>query len=230
MDTALLIEALSSPAAFPHPAGPVEVRQTHAAVVFLTGAFAYKLKKAVRLPFLDYSSLESRRHFCEEEVRLNLRLAPEVYLGVVPVTRAGRGLRFGGDGPPLDWAVRMRRLPDDATLKERLRRGEVGAGEVETLARRLAAFHRAAEGGERIAACARPDAVARLVRDVLALGAPLVGTAVDRGVFARLTARADVALAELRPLIDARAERGLNVDVEEATAASWLAWPTAALT
>src|SRR6188508_3176981 len=98
MDVPRLIDALTDPAAYDHPVAGVEVRQTHVSAVFLAGPFAYKLKKPVRLPFLDFSSPQRRRRFCEEEVRLNRRLAPDVYLGVVPVTRAGKGLRFGGDG------------------------------------------------------------------------------------------------------------------------------------
>lgn len=214
MDVVRMIEALSSPAAYPHPTGPVEVRQTHGAAVFLAGDFAYKLKKPVRLPFLDYSSPQRRRWFCDEEVRLNRRLAPDVYLGVVGVVadRSGKGLRFEGDGEPLDWAVKMRRLPDEATLGQYLCRDEVGHGEIEDLARRLAAFHRTAETSERIATCGRADAVARLVRDVLALGAPLEGRAVHPGVFARLRAAAEVVLAQQWSLIDARAKRGVPRD------------------
>ena len=83
------------------PVETVEVHQTHISVVFLAGSFAYKIKKPVDLGFIDYSTLERRRHFCEEEVRLNRRLAAEVYLGVVPMTREGgvdpdRGHRRGG--------------------------------------------------------------------------------------------------------------------------------------
>ena len=89
MDLPRLIEVLSASGAYPHPVEAVEVRQTHISVVFLAGPFAYKIKKPVNLGFLDFSTLEKRRHFCEEEVRLNRRLAPAVYLGVVPITRSG---------------------------------------------------------------------------------------------------------------------------------------------
>lgn len=111
VDVARLIGALSRTEAYAHPVGAVEVHQTHISVVFLAGQFAYKIKKSVNLGFVDFSTLEKRKHFCDEEVRLNRRLAPRVYLGVVPVTTtpltpspsppAGRGedLRFGGDGP-----------------------------------------------------------------------------------------------------------------------------------
>src|SRR5216684_951480 len=107
MDIASLIGALSDPAAFPYPVTAIDVRQTHISAVFLAGDYAYKIKKPVKLSFLDFSTLDQRRHFCDEEVRLNRRLAPDVYLGVVPVTRAGTHAVFEGDGEPIEWAVKM---------------------------------------------------------------------------------------------------------------------------
>src|SRR6478672_7570459 len=92
-----LIAALSRPEAYPHPVDAVEVHQTHISVVFLAGEFAYKVKKPVNLGFLDFSTLEKRKHFCEEEVRLNRRLAPHVYLGVVPISSSA--IPTGGEGP-----------------------------------------------------------------------------------------------------------------------------------
>src|SRR5260221_14605192 len=83
-----LIDALSRPDAYPHAVGDVDVRQTHISAVFLAGPFAYKLKKPVNLGFLDFSTLAQRDYYCHEEVRLNRRLAPPVYFGVVPVTKA----------------------------------------------------------------------------------------------------------------------------------------------
>src|SRR5438477_12554466 len=123
MDLGRLIEGLSRPAAYPGSVGRVEVRQTHISVVFLAGPHAYKVKKPVDFGFLDFRTLERRRHFCEEEVRLNRRLAPAVYLGVVPITRSAGGLKVGGEGEAVEWAVKMARLPDRAALRESLRRG-----------------------------------------------------------------------------------------------------------
>src|SRR3954449_9716970 len=134
MDLPDLIAALSDLRAYPDAVDRVEVRQTHISAVFLAGRHVYKVKKPVRLGFLDFSTLEKRRYFCEEEVRLNRRLAPAVYLGVVPVARQGDGLRVEGGGPVVDWAVKMARLPDEATLRERLGRGEIGPGHLEALA------------------------------------------------------------------------------------------------
>jgi aminoglycoside phosphotransferase family enzyme/predicted kinase len=212
MDLPRLIEALSDPAAYPYPVGAVEVRQTHISAVFLAGPYAYKVKKPVNLGFLDFSTLERRRHFCEEEVRLNRRLAPQVYLGVVPVVHAGQGLQFEGEGEAVEWAVKMRRLPDEATLQKRLLRGEVGVELVEALASRIASFHREAEANERIAAFGRFEAVARIVLGIFAQAVPQVGTTVSRAVFGRVKSLAEEALGRLRPLIEARAARGMPRD------------------
>src|SRR4051812_4229850 len=121
MDLSRLIHALSHPSAYPYPVTEVQVMQTHISVVFLAGPFVYKVKKPVNPGFLDFSTLEKRHHFCQEEVRLNRRLAPDVYLGVVPIVRAGDGLRCEGEDEPIEWAVKMRRLADGVTLHERLR-------------------------------------------------------------------------------------------------------------
>ena len=141
MELARLIEALSDAAAYPYPVGAVDVRHTHISVVFLAGVFAYKVKKPVNLGFLDFSTLDKRRNFCGEEVRLNRRLAPEVYLGVVPLTLAATGVQVEGRGEAIEWAVKMNRLPDEATLQERLRHGQVGIELLKALARNVASFH-----------------------------------------------------------------------------------------
>jgi aminoglycoside phosphotransferase family enzyme/predicted kinase len=212
MDLPRLIEALSDPTAYPYPVTAVEVCQTHISAVFLAGPYAYKVKKPVNPGFLDFSTLEKRRHFCEEEVRLNRRLAPQVYLGVVPVTRARQGVHVEAEGEIIEWAVKMQRLPDEATLQERLGRGEVGVALVEALAQRIASFHRGAEANERIAVFGSFEAVARIIRDVFAQAAPQLGTTVSGAVFGRVKALAEEALSRLRLLIEARAARGLPRD------------------
>jgi aminoglycoside phosphotransferase family enzyme/predicted kinase len=212
MDLPQLIEALSRPEAYPHAAAAVEVRQTHISVVFLAGDYVYKLKKPVAPGFLDFTTLDKRLHFCREEVRLNRRLAPDVYLGVVPVVPTADGLRIEGEGEPVEWAVKMRRLPEAATLLDRVRRDEAGPELVAALARRVAAFHRAADANTRTAARGRFEVVAQNVRDVLARAAPCVGPVVSGPVFARTRELFDAHLARLRPLIESRAARGVPVD------------------
>jgi aminoglycoside phosphotransferase family enzyme/predicted kinase len=211
-DTRRLIEQLADPAAYPHPVADVAVHQTHISVVFLAGPFAYKLKKPVRLGFLDFSTLDRRRHFCEEEVRLNRRLAPHVYLGVEPVTEHDGRLRVGGSGEPVEWAVKMVRLPAGASLLDRLRRGEVGEGEVRRVARFLAEFHRTADGGPHVAGFGRFDVVAGNARENFTQAEAHVGATLSRAVFDRLRTRTDEALDRLRPVIEARADRGVPRD------------------
>ena len=212
MDMAHLIAVLSTPDAYPHPVEAVEVRQTHISVVFLAGRFAYKIKKPVDLSFLDFSTLERRRHFCEKEVRLNRRLAPAVYLDVVPVTRRGRALRVGGDGEVVEWAVKMTRLPDAATLEARLRHGTVSAGFVEALAQKIACFHASADAGEHIASFGRFEVVAGNARENFSQAAPQAGAVVAAAMFERLKVLTETHLQRLRPLIEERARRGAPRD------------------
>ena len=212
VELAELIDGLSDPAAFPFEVEQVEVRHTHISVVFLAGSVVYKIKKPVDLGFLDFSSLASRHHFCQEEVRLNRRLAPGVYRGVVPVTRRGTGLALEGTGEPLEWAVKMERLPDEATLEERLAHGAVGEEIVADLAGRIAAFHRQAERGERIAACGRFDVVAANARENFTQSGSQIGLAISRPVFERLQALTEETLARERALIESRAARGVPCD------------------
>lgn len=212
MDIRQLLAQLTDPAAYPHPAGPVQVRQTHISAVFLAGPFAYKVKKPVALGFLDFSTPDRRRHFCEEEVRLNRRLAPHVYLDVVPIVEESGRLRVGGDGEPVEWAVKMVRLPEGTSLLDRVRRGDVTALDMRRLARFLAEFHRTAAAGPHVAAFGTFEVVAGNARENFAQVEPHVGTTISRPVFDRLRALTDAALERLKPVIDGRAARGVPRD------------------
>jgi aminoglycoside phosphotransferase family enzyme len=135
---------LSRPDAYPMPPSSVVVRETHMSWVFLAGDRVYKLKKPVRFPYLDFSTMERREQACRAELRLNRRLAPDIYLGVLPLTDSGRGLAIGGDGVPVDWLVCMKRL-DERFMFERLisdRRVEVS--QLDRLVDVLAHFYRVA--------------------------------------------------------------------------------------
>jgi aminoglycoside phosphotransferase family enzyme/predicted kinase len=146
-----VVRLLADPGTYPPGIGEVTHLQTHISHVFLAGPYAYKLKKGVVFPFLDFGTPASREHFCREELRLNRRLAAPVYLDVLPIVASDAGLRLGGRGAPVDWVVRMRRLPADRTLGALLARKAVDAATVERLAAHLAAFHAAvppAPGGD----------------------------------------------------------------------------------
>lgn len=130
---------------YPGQPAVVEAVETHMSWVFLTPRHAYKLKKPVRFDYLDFSTLAARRHDCEQELRLNRRLAPSVYLGLSALTRESDGrLALDGSGTPVEWLVRMRRLPADATLENAIRRGDIDHGLLDHVAILLAGFYRAA--------------------------------------------------------------------------------------
>lgn len=138
------IRALLRADAFPHPVSQPRLVETHISWVVLTGSFAYKLKKPLELDFIDTSTLELRQHYCNEEVRLNRRLAPELYLDVVPITREHDRIRVGGRGDVIEYAVRMKQFPTEHQLDVLLDRGDVSLEEIEQLAELLAQFHQQA--------------------------------------------------------------------------------------
>lgn len=133
-----LIAGLLRPEAYAHPAPAPRLIETHISWVILAGEYAYKLKKPVDFGFLDFSSLDKRRHCCAEEIRLNRRLAPATYLDVVAVTGRADAPRMGGDGPVLEWAVRMRAFPADATLDHA---PSLTPAQIDAIATRVASFH-----------------------------------------------------------------------------------------
>ena len=144
----------------------VKLIETHISWVLL-GPEVYKIKKPVTLPFLDFSSFEARERACRNEVRINRRLAPRTYLGVVPIRRRSDGrytLRAGG-GAIAEWAVQMTRLDDERRADVLLERGELRREHVDALAFAIAAFHADSASGPRIVSCGAPDAVERNVRD-----------------------------------------------------------------
>jgi aminoglycoside phosphotransferase family enzyme len=136
-----LIRKLLEPAAYPHGVHGLQVIETHISWVILTGEYAYKVKKPVTLGFLDFSSLERRRFFCEEELRVNRRTAPELYLDVVPIGIKGEKIRVGAE-PAIEYAVRMRQFPHEARLDRYLQAGSMSQADMHALAAMIARFHR----------------------------------------------------------------------------------------
>jgi len=134
-------------------AGVKKVRliQTHTSWVFIAGEFAYKVKKPVNFGFLDYTTLQARRFFCKEEFRLNRKLSPELYIGVLPVVDRSGKIRFGGKGRVIDYCIKMRAMPQSAIMTEKLKKGRVDYLTIDELARIVAQFHRQAETGKEIA-------------------------------------------------------------------------------
>jgi len=136
-----LLDALGNARAFPDSAGEVERIETHISCVYLVGEHAYKVKKALDLGFLDFSSLEERRRACGEELRLNRRLAPDVYLRVAPIAGSPDAPTLDGAGPPIEYAVVMRRFPQSALLSRMWASGMLETAHMDRLAALMADFH-----------------------------------------------------------------------------------------
>ncbi|MFO8027284.1 MAG: AAA family ATPase [Opitutales bacterium] len=203
-----LIEDLARPEAYRHAVEAVQVMQTHISLVFLAGEYAYKLKKPVDLGFLDYGSLEKRAHFCREEVRLNRRLASDVYLGVVSVVRKNGRLRMEEEGEPVEYAVKMRWLPPEARLEAFLERGALDASILEKVARKIAGFHREARSTEEGSRWGAWKTVAGNVRENFEQTRDQVGVCVHAAVFDRLRELTEKALAAHKGRIAERAKSG----------------------
>ena len=143
MDSRLppLIQALYNAACYDHPVREIRLVETHISWVLLTGPYAYKIKKPVNLGFLDFSTLDKRRFYCEEELRLNRRLAEALYLGVIPITGSPASPRLNGSGEAIEYAVKMVQFSEEARLDRMLARGALQAKHIDLLAQELAEFH-----------------------------------------------------------------------------------------
>lgn len=208
-DRSWLPSALLDPAAYPHTPSAVTVRETHISWVFLTGRYAYKVKKPVATPFLDFSTLERRRFYCEEEVRLNQRFARELYLGVVPITGSAEHPRVGGIGEPLEYAVQMRQFPEEALLSRMIAAGTLRIEHIDALARMIAEVHQRATPAEPTSPWGRPAEIVKPALDNFDLLAQDLDDA-DRH-----------AAAELRAWTEAAAQRLPDV-WQQRRAAGWV--------
>jgi uncharacterized protein len=136
-----LIEAMSDPKSYPDKIGSVRVMETHISWVFLTGKWAYKIKKPFKNPFLDYSTLELRKRYCEEELRINKLFAPLIYESVMPICQTPQGIMFGSDGEVIEYCIKMHEFPQSALLLNMLQAGTLDESHVEQLGLLLAKCH-----------------------------------------------------------------------------------------
>lgn len=175
----ILIHSLLKPEAYPHATGEIEMLETHISWVILAGDFAYKLKKPVDLGFLDFSTLEKRRFYCEEELRLNRRLAPEIYLDVIAITGTPEHPVLGGSGPAIEYAVKMRRFSQKNLFSTLLQRNGVAPRHIDTLAGEVAGFHIAIPRAAADSPFGTPDAVLGPALENFSQIRPLLGNPAD---------------------------------------------------
>ena len=207
-----LLAALADPAAYPHRPERVEIVQTHISVVALAPPFVYKVKKPVDFGFLDFSTLGQRRHFCEEEVRLNERLCPNLYEGVVPITWDGEALRVEGEGEPVEVAVKMRRLDPAGFFDARLRRGALTTADLDRVTERLAAFYLRQQLSPDVAAWGWPERLRLSTDENVAQTERFVGDVISRPAFDALRSATDRFFAANARLLHRRRAAGRIVD------------------
>lgn len=202
-----VLAALSRPATFGPGCTRVERIDTHSAVVFLAGNRAYKLKRAVRYDYLDYSTVERRRKFCEAELALNTSMAPSIYRRVVPLTRAASGaLELAGAGPPVEWLLEMHRFDTEALCDRLAERRALSLPTMQALGRVVASMHAAAPAaGTRGGATAMSWVIAGNAAAFAAFPEHVLPTGRHRSV----TARMQTLCERLAPRLDERAARGL---------------------
>ncbi|QTA92752.1 AAA family ATPase [Desulfonema magnum] len=203
-----IFQAMKSPDFYPHPVTSLEERETHISKVFLTGSYVYKIKKAVNLEFLDFTSLEKRLHFCQQELVLNRRLAPDVYLDVVPITFSQGRYSLGGNGPPVEYAVKMRQLPDDRAMKGLLGKSEIDKKVIEELARVLAEFYSQASTGERVNAVGTWETIQANCEENFSLSERFAGKLFDERIFQIVRAASRSFLRRRKALFQHRIEHG----------------------
>jgi aminoglycoside phosphotransferase family enzyme len=187
---------------------PVARRETHAAIVFLAGAFAYKLKRSVRYSYLDYSSIERRRAMCEAEFAINRKTTPDLYLSVQPIVCENGVLRFGNtleSKDAVDWVVVMRRFSQSELLTQKLEAGDVSAELFRELGTEIAQFHRRAELNREFGGA---SAIARTIAESAKQIGSFAGGPFDASISERLRNLSQSNLAWVAGLLDARRDSG----------------------
>jgi uncharacterized protein len=204
-----LIEAMLVPKFYSHPVTmPIELMQTHVSYVLLTGEYVYKIKKPVNFGFLDYSTLEKRQHFCNEEMRLNQRGAKELYLEVVSISQQGNSYHLGTDGEIVEYAVKMVQFPQTALLSNMFEAGTITTEQIEEMGLEVAKFHGGAETNEYISGFGAVDRVRESIDDNYHHTEKYIGTAQTQQQFIETKAYTDRFLIEHRQLFVDRISGG----------------------
>lgn len=169
------VNFLLSPAAYPHPAPEVKLLQTHISYVLLAGEFVYKFKKPVDFGFLNFSTLERRHHFCQEELLLNRRLCPDLYVDLVRVNEEEGRFNLGGSGVAVEYGVKMLRMPEARMMVNLIQAGKLSEAQLDQIVAILVPFYEKAAGGAEIREFGRAQAVAVNVRENFAQTEGFIG-------------------------------------------------------
>lgn len=203
-----LLAAMLDPRFYPRRPSRVTHLETHISHLFFAGDLVYKVKKAVQYSFVDYSTLAKRKYFLQEELALNRRLAPSVYLGILPISHDDQGWQLGSDAHPAEYVLVMRRLPARRMMDYLLEQGQVTVPMVQSLAELLAQFHVEARTSEKIRERGRPDVIGAVLEQNLEDLRPFIGRGLDGEIFAAAERFFDRSLSLHRDLMDRRVAEG----------------------
>jgi aminoglycoside phosphotransferase family enzyme len=202
------VKALLESQAYPHKPHKIDLVQTQMSFVFLTGEYVYKIKKPVDLGYLDYTTLEKRHFFCHQELELNRRLCPSAYLAVVQVVEVKGELRIESEGKAVEYAVKMKQLPQDRMMDVLLPRGQVTPEMVTKVAEKLVDFHRKAETNEEIAAFGRLDVIRQNSDENFAQTENYIGLTIFRAKYERIKGYTDDFIKSNAGLFEKRVREG----------------------
>jgi aminoglycoside phosphotransferase family enzyme len=203
-----LVQALLKPEIYPHSPKKVELVQTQMSFLFLTGDYVYKVKKPVDLGYLDYTTLEKRRFFCQQEIELNRRLCPEIYLEVVPIVSSQGQIRLGGGGETIEYAVKMKQLPAERMMDRLLPQDLVTEEMVTRVAEKLTAFHDKARTSPEISAYGKLDAITINTEENFAQTEKYIGISISGQGYHRIKAYTNDFLNSNKPLFQKRIDSG----------------------
>ena len=206
------IKALLDPTAYPSDPGRIELRQSHVSYLLFTPEFVYKIKKAVNFGFLDFTSLDKRRFYCDEEVRLNRRLAPEAYIGVVGITEKGGRYFMDGEGEPIEYAVKMRRLSEERSLDRMLASGIVTEELIRRIAHVLAAFHKNAAASGHISGFGSLEVIRENTGENFSQTEPFIGKTISQGLFLKIKEYTESFIRANSSLFEKRVSEGFIRD------------------
>lgn len=203
-----LINALQDPSLYPHPVDELKVLETHISWIILTGSHAYKLKKPLDLGFLDFRDLESRRFYCEEELRLNRRLAETIYEAVVPITGTTQAPELDGKGDVIDYALRMRQFDPEQALDRLSERNELTSAHLDELADRVAAFHQSIPSLAPDSQLGGPERLKQAMMDNFSTILDTIANSAERRQADSLRAWTESTFTQLEPQLQDRLEQG----------------------
>ena len=202
-----LVEALMKPEAYDEDVQTIELVQTHISFVFLAGNYVYKVKKPVDFGFLDFTTLEKRKFFCDRELELNRRLAGDMYLEVVPINCSDNQTKIKGYGETIEYAVKMRRIPEDTMMSGLLERNKVDKEMIDKLTRIISEFHRNAETGGAINKFGSLEIIQFNWKENFDQTRDFIGRTIDSNQFDLVHRKIQTFMKENQPLFGARIDQ-----------------------